>query len=102
MPADERLIAAMRRFWTKQQVEDAYQQLFTADFSKVKKLTVIVSKSAEGDGASAQVVVTAEDRLTWLDAFEARLQELEAEESGKPSLIPGATMIDFSSRYTET
>jgi hypothetical protein len=101
--ADERILSAVRRFWTtRAAVEEKYLELLNADWSKVKKLTIIVGKSTEGESASAQVVVTAEERLAWMEAFETRLLEMDREEAGHGSLVPGSTSVDFSQRILET
>ena len=100
--ADERILSAIRRFWTtRETVLEKYLELFNADWSKVKKMTLIVGKATEGESANAQVVVTAEERLAWIDALETRLQEMDAEAAGHRGLVPGSTSVDFSQRILE-
>lgn len=101
--ADERILDPIRRFFPlREDVEAKYLELFTADWTRLKKYTLIVSKSSEGEGAGAQVVVTAEERLQWLDAFRERLLEMDAETAGTNVPVPGCVMVDFSRRRIGT
>ncbi len=99
--ADERLLAPIRRFWTKTQVEEAYQKIFEAYSGRLESVTVIVGKSSESESAQAQVVVSSEDYLRWMDALEARLEELEAEEAGHGPLVE-TEHVNFGARFTRT
>lgn len=98
---DARLMAAVRRFWSRSEVDAAYQAIFTAFHDRLSKKVVITSKSNEGESSSAQLVVERDDYLAWMDALELRLQELDAAASGE--LLPGETEhVDFSQRYIRT
>jgi hypothetical protein len=98
---DERLLAPIRRFWTQEQVDEAYQRIFAAYSARLDEVTVIVGKGSESENAQAQVVISAADYLQWMDALETRLQEFEAENDG---LGPLATPehVNFRNRYTRS
>jgi hypothetical protein len=100
--ADERLLAPVRRFWTDAEVTSAYEAIFRAYHSRLEKVTVIIGKGTEGDSASAQVVVNAEDYLRWMDALETRLQEIEAAAAGETGGPSDTTHADFCNRYVST
>lgn len=99
--ADERLLAPIRRFWTKEQAEDAYQKIFEAYSARLDSVTVIVGKNSESESAQAQVVIGKEDYLQWMDALETRLQELDAEDAGEGPLCE-TEHVNFRARYTRT
>jgi hypothetical protein len=100
--ADERLLAPIRRFWSRSEVEAAYSAIFSAFHSRVESVTVIISKSSEGDSASGQLVIANEDYLRWMDALETRLQELEAADEGVTSTLEGTAHVNFGNRYAST
>lgn len=100
--ADERLLAPIRRFWTREQVDTAYEAIFTAYHGRLESVTVIVGKSTEGDSASGQIVVSAKDYLEWMDALEARLQELENADDDVTAELQGTLHTNFGSRYLST
>lgn len=100
--ADERLLAPIRRFWTQEQCTAAYESIFTAFNARIENVTVIVSKSTDGDSASGQLVVSASDYLTWMDALETRLRELENENSGVTAELEGTTHTNFGNRILST
>ena len=103
MAADERLMDPIRRFWPdRSTVEANYLSLFTADWAKVQKMTLIVQKNSESEGATAQVIVKSEERFAWMEAFAQRLAELDAAAAGTTPLVPGCTTVDFSGRFVET
>lgn len=93
----------IRRFWPERAtVEANYLALFTADWAKVQKMTLIVQKNSESEGATAQVIVKAEERMAWMEAFAQRLAEMDAATAGTRALVPGCTTVDFSGRFVET
>ncbi len=96
---DERLLAPIRRFWTSEQVETAYQTIFAAYNSRLENVTVIIGKGTEGDSASAQVVVNGEDYLRWMDALESRLQELENTDAGITAELQNTGHANFGNRF---
>lgn len=98
---DERLLAPIRRFWTKEQVEAAYQKIFDAYAARLDEVTVIVGKGSESENAQAQVVISATDYLQWMDALETRLKELE---DAAADLGPISTPehVNFRQRYTRS
>lgn len=98
MAADERLLAPVRRFWSKAEVETAYRSIFDAYNARLDKVTVIVGKSNEGESAQGQVVVNGEDYLKWMEALEQRLQEIAAEENGGGRTF-GTEMVNFGAGY---
>lgn len=92
---DERLLAAVRRFWEEEDVSTAYQQIFTAYSTRLSDVTVIVGKSNDGETANAQVVVEKEDFLEWMEILEARLVELNEDEE----TASGPATVNYSQRY---
>ncbi len=102
MAADERLLAPLRRFWTPVQITSAYQAIFTAYHSRLEKVTVIIQKTTEGDGASGQVVINREDYLQWMEACETRLKELENTAAGITGELTQTTHANFSARTLTT
>lgn len=95
---DDVILMAIRRFWDAETCEAVYQRLLTAYLGRVESVTIVVSKSTDGDSASGQVVVAAEDYRRWLATLESRLQEYAAEASGVTDKHPGEH-VDFSNRY---
>lgn len=100
--ADERLLAPIRRFWTDEQVETAYEAIFTAYNARREKVTVIIGKGTEGDSASAQVVVNGEDYLRWMDALESRMKEIEDAADDVTASLEGTEHVNFGNRYAST
>lgn len=98
---DERLIAPIRRFWTQEEVTTAYQRIFSAYSARLDSVTVIIGKSSESESAQAQVVISKDDYLQWMDALELRLTEYEAAASDLGP-ISETEHINFASRYTRT
>jgi GTP-binding protein EngB required for normal cell division len=96
---DERRLAAIRRYWTREQVDDAYQKILAIDWTTTEKKVIIVGKSNEGESSNAQVVVTREDFAQWMDIFEARLVELDAEAAGTPATHQNVEHVRFNHRY---
>ena len=98
---DERLLAPIRRFWSKQQVEEAYAKIFAAYSARLDSVTVIVQKSSESESAQGQVVISASDYLQWMEALEFRLTELEDTAAGKGPTAD-TEHVNFGARYTRT
>ena len=96
---DERLLAAIRRFWTQLQVEEAYQKIFAAYSARLDSVTVIVGKSSEAESAQAQVVINGSDYLEWMAALEMRLQEMADAASGTGPLV-ATEHVNFGNRRT--
>jgi hypothetical protein len=100
---DERLLAAVRRFWTEQQVSDAYEAVLAAYASSAIKSVEIIGNTFDGQGAQGAIVLDREGMILWMDILEARMKELESEDSGDtPALITGSPITDFSQRYVGT
>lgn len=100
--ADERLLAPIRRYWTREQVDTAYEAIFTAYHGRLESVTVIVGKATDGDSATGQIVVNAKDYLEWMDALEARLQELENADADITAELSGTLHSNFGNRYVST
>ncbi len=100
--ADERLLAPIRRFWSSSQVRSAYQSIFAAYHARLESVTVIISKSSEGDSASGQLVIANEDYLRWMDALETRLLEVDDAACGITSSLEGTGHVNSGNRYAST
>lgn len=104
---DERLIAAIRRFWTEDEVSAAYAAVLTAYASVTAKTVEIVGTTFDGQNASAAIILDREAMAVWMDVLEARMKEFESESfSGSgaavPDLITGSPVTNFSNRYVGT
>jgi len=99
---DDRLLTAIRRFWTVHQVEAAYQAVLTAYASVAVKEVTIIGNTFDGQGANAAIVLDREGMVTWMDVLEARLSELEDQAAGLPDLITGSPVTNFSTRRVGT
>jgi len=98
--ADMRILAAIRRFLSREAVQTAYSTIFTAYASRVADVTIITGKSTEGESAQAQIVVTREDMMDWMDALETILGEHETDSGENP---PGGPVhVAHCNRYMET
>jgi hypothetical protein len=100
--ADDRLLAAIRRFWSETEVRGAYAAIFAAYHGRLESVTVIIGKATEGDSATGQVVVRDEDYLRWMDALEDRLREFEAEGRNEGPLLQGVEHSNFGGRYARS
>lgn len=100
--ADDRLLDPIRRFWSAETVETAYEAIFTAYHSRLEKVTVIIGKGTEGDTANAQVVINSEDYLRWMDALETRMKQIENEADGVTATIEGTDHTNFGNRILTT
>jgi hypothetical protein len=99
--ADGRILAAMTRFMTVAEMTTAYGVIFAAYSQRLEDVTVITGKSSEGESAQAQVVVTREDYLEWMDCLETLLAASEAEQAGKP--VPGGPVhVSHYNRWVES
>ena len=98
---DARLLAAIRRYWTQEQVDAAYQKIFDAYAARLDSVTVIVGKSSESESAQAQVVISGGDYLAWMEALEERLEEIAAAAAGAGPEIQ-TEHVAFGTRYTRT
>lgn len=98
--ADERILAAMTRFMTRETALVAYEAIFQAYAARLADVTVITGKSSEGESAQAQVVVNREDYLEWMDCLETILERLAAEAAG--TATGGAVHANFNQRWIET
>lgn len=94
--ADTRMIAAMRRFSTIEQVRENYEAIYNAYAQRLADVTVITGKSTEGESAQAQVVVNREDFLEWMEACE----EILAEHEG--TATEGPVHVSHLNRFTTT
>ena len=99
--ADARLLAAIRRFWSEEQVTAAYQRIFEAYSSRLDSVVVIVGKASESESAQSQVVVQREDYLQWMEALEARLTEFQDAAESLPPASP-TEHCNFGARFTRT
>lgn len=94
--ADTRMINAMKRFSSIEQVEENYQAIFNAYSQRLSDVTVITGKSTEGESAQAQVVVNREDFLEWMEACEEILKEDEG------TATEGPVHVSHLNRFTTT
>ena len=100
--ADHRLLAGIRRYWSRERCDSVYKQIFEANLARLEDVTVIIGKSTGEDSASGQVVVSREDYLMWMEALEIRLKELEAAEAGESPVTEGTQHLEFNHRYVRT
>lgn len=100
--ADERLLAPIRRFWSDDQVAVNYEAIFRAYHARLEKVTIITQKGNDGENATAQVVIQSADYEKWLEALEARSQEIDDAAGGEKPLLPGVEHVDFSRRNVRT
>lgn len=98
---DERLLAAIRRFWTEWEVQEAYAKIFRAYSARLDSVTVIVGKSSESESAQGQVVISGTDYLEWMAALEHRLQE-QTDAADGVSASSDTEHVNFGRRYTRT
>jgi hypothetical protein len=96
--ADERILAGVRRFWTREAVDAAYQKVLSAYANTVAKEVVIIGSDFDGQNSSAQYVLDREAMAKWLDVLEARLQEIEEAASGEAATVSGSPSTDFYTR----
>lgn len=94
--ADTRMINAMKRFSSIEQVQENYQAIFNAYSQRLADVTVITGKSTEGESAQAQVVVNREDFLEWMEACE----EILAADEGTST--EGPVHVSHLNRFTTT
>lgn len=100
--ADERLLAAVRRFWNRAQCESAYAAVLAA-YSNAATLEVsITGTSFDGQSASGQFVLDRPSMAAWMDVLESRLAELDAAASGLPEMVSGSPFTNFSTRIVGT
>jgi hypothetical protein len=90
---DSTLLAAIREFWSEEETRTAYQNIFTAYYSRLTEVTVIIGKTTEGDSANAQVVINRDDYREWMDTLRARLDEIDAD--GVPAALPTEHVSHF-------
>ncbi len=100
--ADEAILAPIRRFWNRARVEAAYSELWEACNSQALDQTIIIGKSSGEDSANAQLVVTPQMRDRYLEAFETRLKEYEAEDAEESPTQEHNRHTDFSFRHVRT
>lgn len=101
--ADERLLAGVRRFWTQEQVETAYQAVLQAYSNNLTKEVVIIGTLFDGQSSSGQFILDRAAMAGWLDVLEERLQEIEAaDDVNGPVVNGGSPSADFSRRYVGT
>jgi hypothetical protein len=101
---DERLLAAVRRLWTDEQVETAYTAVLTAYANAATKEVTITGNTFDGQNANAAIILDREGMLVWMDVLEARMKEIEAagEDPALPELIAGSPVTNFSTRLVGT
>lgn len=102
---DERLLAAIRRFWTEEEVSTAYQAVLTAYASSTAKTVEITGTTFDGQNANATIILDREAMASWMDVLETRMAEIEAESSASaevPTLVTGSPVTNFSTRYVGT
>lgn len=95
--ADERLLAGVRRFWTAQQVEDAYKCVLGAYSNGITKEVIITGTDFDGQNANGQIVLNREDMAAWLDVLESRTLEIGDAAEGLPE-VAGTPSTDFRRR----
>ena len=98
--ADSRILAAITRFMTIEQIEAAYATIFAAYTQRLADVTVITGKTTDGDSAQAQIVVTKEDFLEWMDCLEQLLATDELD--GEVTAATAPVHTNHSTRILET
>lgn len=101
---DERLLAAVRRLWSDEQVQTAYAAVLTAYANASIKEVSIIGHTFDGQNANAAIILDREGMREWMDVLEARLREIEsaAEDPSLSPLITGSPITNFSTRYVGT
>lgn len=96
---NQTLLTALRRLRTREWCAATYETVLTAFSNRLEKVTIITSKSSEGDSAGGQIVITGADYEMWMATLEARLAEYEAVDAGEQPVHGGSEAPDFSRRY---
>ena len=96
--ADARTVAALRRFYSREQIEDAYQTALAAHLARQQEVT-IESVSSDGGSTSARWTGKPEELM---DACEEVLAGMDDADDGITTSALGTTHVDFSRRYIET
>ena len=101
---DERLLAAVRRLWTEEQVETAYTAVLTAYANAAVKEVTIIGTTYDGQNTTGGIVLDREGMVVWMDVLEARMKELESSSGSGDAvdLITGSPVTNFSNRYVGT
>ena len=94
---DERLLAAVRRFMNRAQVEETYQQVFQAYADSTCESVAITSMQFDGQAGTGQYVLDREAMRQWMAILEARLNEMDQ----VPTDLGSPTM-NFSTRILGT
>jgi len=101
--ADERILAAIRRFFeSKEAVLAAYQAVWQAWSAGFSNPVTITGKSSGEDSANGELVVRPDQFVTYMDALEARMKEYEAEEAGEGATLENVRHTDFGCRFVRT
>ncbi len=95
---DERLMAAVRRFYTREEVESTYEQVFRAYADATCESVAITAMNFDGQGGNGQYVLDREAMRSWMGVLEARLQEME----GTATADLGSPTMNFSTRRLGT
>lgn len=101
---DERLLAAVRRLWTEEQVETAYTAVLTAYANAAVKEVTIIGTTFDGQNTEGGIVLDREGMVVWMDVLEARMKGMETSSGSDVAvdLITGSPVTNFSNRYVGT
>jgi hypothetical protein len=99
--ADDRLLAAVRRYWTRAQIDAAYQAIFAACYQRQLNEVTITGVNFEGENSQGTVTVQREDYLMWMEALEQILQEKANEDAGTVAAPQGAPITNFSTTFLD-
>lgn len=96
--ADERITSALRRYFSRQEIDTAYKAAFAA-YQERNTEVVITSMNMGGGGGTGQITG---DPADLMDACECVLQEMDAADAGDTLVAGGPPASDFSRRYVGT
>ncbi len=97
--ADYEVVAAIKRFFSKEETETAYRAAFAAYQERAVEVT-ITSANFESGSSSGQITG---DPKELMGACRVVLEDLEADAQGiDPEALPGTSHVDFSKRILET
>ena len=94
--ADMTIVSALRRFFTKGEIEAAYKEALIA-FNERSTEVVVTAASFEGGNSNGQI---AGDPRALMQAAEEALSQMDAEQSCVPAAA-GPTHLDLSRRRVE-
>lgn len=99
--ADDRLLAAVRRYWTTAQIDAAYQAIFSAFYTRQQNEVTIIGVNFEGENSQGSVTIHRDDFLLWMDALETILREKENAAAGTLAAPENAPIANYANRYID-